>query len=102
GEIVRLLGSETHHCMTRCRGVNLEEGPENLAAIFSLDALIVAGVNNLRFSVCATTSKARAPVASASSASKKISSLVSLSVEIAASHIRTVPSFPSLEAVTTL
>src|SRR6266542_6149399 len=44
GEIVRLLPRETHHFRNRCNGVNLEDGPENFAAIFSQDALLCSGL----------------------------------------------------------
>jgi hypothetical protein len=77
--------------MTRCNGVNFEDDPNNFAAILSRDAMTCSGASNLRFSACPTVSKAKPPVASASSASKRISSFVSVSVMIAASTIAPYP-----------
>jgi hypothetical protein len=65
--MVRLLRSETLHLKNRCRGVNVEVGVGNLAAIFSRVALTCSGVRPFRISVWPEVGKARPPLVSANS-----------------------------------
>src|SRR5271165_981159 len=90
GEMVRVLAPETLHFRNRCSGVNCEGGPGNVTAILSRVAFTRSGASAAKISVCPKACKVRPPVASARSASRFVSSVLSFLVIVGMSHTRAV------------